>query len=67
MLAVLDATIEPLSGTTKIFKVYYSILESNEMGETPDFAPSRRRKSAFDEIIRQENKVQTKLLLVVPV
>lgn len=55
--AVLDTTVEPLMGSTKVMKVYYSLLESNDRGETPDVAVSSRRKSAFDEIVLRENKV----------
>ena len=58
VLAVLDATLEPISGEQNSFVVYYSILDGDEDGRSPvDPYFNSSTKSCLQKIAKSNNKV----------
>ena len=60
--AVLDSLVELTSRAESdsqydYYKVYYSLLDSNQYGETPDKAKKRNFPSLLDVLVLTDNKV----------
>ena len=67
--AVLDSLVEPISRAESdsqydYYKVYYSLLDSNQYGENPDQAKKRNSSSLLDVIVLTSNKVLSKVCVI---
>lgn len=59
--AVLDSLVEQIScaesADFECYKVYYSLLDSNENGETPEWSKKRNSPTVMDVVVLTNNKV----------